>query len=185
MKAARHQGSRWGPNSWSDARQRGSVPRGLGERVEPVDGPQRAARRLVAAIPAESVSSGRDPNCRRPFERRAVRVERRPVHRLVASATRPRGVAAAVPEAGLMPNQDLVRAESVPVGASRRRESYPRFGRGLHQLAQHDYKPKASTGTGPSREEEWPPQRSPLPPFSAWKLSGDCRRTAGRRPSWM
>ena len=39
-------------------------------------------------------------------------VERRPVHRLIAGAARPRGVAAAVPEAGLMTDEDLAGAEA-------------------------------------------------------------------------
>ena len=36
-------------------------------------------------------------------------VERRPVHRLIAGAARPGGVPAAVAEAGLMADEDLVR----------------------------------------------------------------------------
>jgi len=59
----------------------------------------------------------RDPHGRRPFERRAVRVERRPGRRLIARA-RPCGVAAAVAEARPTADQDLVRAERVAVGAS-------------------------------------------------------------------
>ena len=43
-------------------------------------------------------------------------VERRPVHRLVACAACPGGVAAAVTEAGVMADEDLVGAEWVPVG---------------------------------------------------------------------
>jgi hypothetical protein len=62
-----------------------------------------------------------DPHGRRPFQRRSVRVERWTVHRLIGCAARPRGVPAAVPEASLMPDEHLVRAESVPVGAARRR----------------------------------------------------------------
>ena len=64
-------------------------------------------------------------------------VERRPVHRLVACAARPGGVAAAVPETGLMTDEDLAGAEGVPVGASCRRVGDPLPGRRLYQLAQH------------------------------------------------
>ena len=101
------------------------------KRVEPVDG-----------VDASAVSRG-DTHCRRPIERRAVRVEWRPVHRLVARAAGPGGVAAAVPEAGLMADEDLAGAEAVPVRASRRRVGDPLPGRGLYQLAQHDEKPSA------------------------------------------
>ena len=41
-------------------------------------------------------------------------VERRPVHRLIACAARPRGVAAAVAEASLAADEDLADAELVP-----------------------------------------------------------------------
>ena len=44
-----------------------------------------------------------------------------------------------------MTHQDLVGAEAVAIGATRRRVDDPLPGRGLHQLAQHDYKPKAGT----------------------------------------
>jgi hypothetical protein len=64
------------------------------------------------------------------------------VHRLVACAARPRGVPAAVTEAGLVAEQDLVRAEGVTVGAARRWLRDPLPGRGLHQLAQHACKPR-------------------------------------------
>jgi hypothetical protein len=52
-----------------------------------------------------------------------VSVERRPVHRLIATAARPGGVAAAVAEARLMADEDLVSVERVAVGASGRRMS--------------------------------------------------------------
>ena len=45
-------------------------------------------------------------------------VERRPVRRLIALAACPGGVPAAVTEAGDMSDEDLVRAEGVPVGAA-------------------------------------------------------------------
>ena len=54
----------------------------------------------------------------------------------------PAGVtAAAVAEAGDVSDEDLVGAEAVPIRASRRRARDPPPGRGLYQLAQHDYKP--------------------------------------------
>jgi hypothetical protein len=76
-----------------------------------------------------------DAHRRRPFQACAVRVERRPVHRLVACATGPGGVAAAVSEAGLMPDEDLPGAERVAVRAAARRVGDPLPGRRLHQLA--------------------------------------------------
>ena len=41
-------------------------------------------------------------------------VERRPVHRLIACAARPRGVAAAVAEAALAADEELADDEMVP-----------------------------------------------------------------------
>jgi hypothetical protein len=49
-----------------------------------------------------------------------VRVERRPVHRLVAASAHPRGVPATVTKTGLMPYEHLAGAEGVTVGAARR-----------------------------------------------------------------
>jgi hypothetical protein len=66
-----------------------------------------------------------------------VGVERRPVHGLVASSAGPGGVSAAVPEAGLMPDENFACAEVVPVGAASRWVGDPLPSRGLHQLAQH------------------------------------------------
>jgi hypothetical protein len=68
-----------------------------------------------------------------------VGVERRPIHRRIALAARPCGVPAAVAEAGLMADEDLAWAKSVPVRATRRRLRDPFPGSRLHQLAQHDY----------------------------------------------
>ena len=79
-----------------------------------------------------------DAHGRWPVECRAVGVERRPVHRLIACAAGPGGVPAAVAEAGLMADEDLAGAELVPVRASRRWVGDPLPGRGLHELAQHD-----------------------------------------------
>ena len=49
-----------------------------------------------------------------------MRVERRPVHRLIACAAGPGGVPAAVAQASLMTDQHLVGAESVPIRATGR-----------------------------------------------------------------
>ena len=68
-----------------------------------------------------SVSCGRDPYSRRPVESAAVGVEWRTVDRLIACAARPCGVAAAVPEAGLMTDQHLARTKPVAAWAVRRR----------------------------------------------------------------
>ncbi len=62
-----------------------------------------------------------NPNRRGPIEHRAVSVQRRPVHRLIACAAGPGGVAAAVTEASLMADERPARAEGVAVRASRRR----------------------------------------------------------------
>ena len=62
-----------------------------------------------------------------------MRVQRWPVHHSVAAAAVPGGVStAAVSEAGDVPDEDLVRAEPVPVGAAARRSGDPLPGRGLH-----------------------------------------------------
>ena len=62
-----------------------------------------------------------------------------PVYRLIAGAAGPRGVPAAVPEAGLITDEHLAGAELVTVRATRRQVGDPLPGRRLHQLAQHDY----------------------------------------------
>ncbi len=59
------------------------------------------------------------PSRARP-QRRAVAVEGW-THRVIACAARPGSVPAAVPEAGLMPDEHLAGAEPMPVRASRRR----------------------------------------------------------------
>src|SRR6185503_8928788 len=84
---------------------------------------------------ASSVITGGDPHHRRPFERRAVRVERWPVDRLIACPACPGGVPAAVTEAGLMPYEDFAGAEDVAVRTPCRWVGDPRSGRGLYQLA--------------------------------------------------
>jgi hypothetical protein len=66
-----------------------------------------------------------------------VRVERRPVHRLVALSARPGGVSTAVTEARLVTHERPVRAEGVAVGAARRPADDPRARGGLYELAYH------------------------------------------------
>jgi hypothetical protein len=64
--------------------------------------------------------------------------ERRPVHGLVAYAAVPAGVsAAAVPEAGDVTDEDLVRPEGVSVRVSGWRVNDPLPGYGLYQFAEH------------------------------------------------
>jgi hypothetical protein len=69
-----------------------------------------------------------------------VRIERRPVHRLVAGAADPGGVPAAVTEAGSMAYKNFARAEAVTVRASRRRVGDPLPGGGPYELAEHAQK---------------------------------------------
>jgi hypothetical protein len=64
-----------------------------------------------------------------------VRVERRPVHCLVAGETRPGGVSAAVTEASLITHDRPAGAELVPVRAARGRADDPRARRGLYEVA--------------------------------------------------
>ena len=59
-------------------------------------------------------------------------VKRRPVHHGVAGSAVPGGVSAAVTEARDMTDEDLVRAERVAVGASRRWVGDPLPARGLN-----------------------------------------------------
>src|SRR6478752_7105505 len=74
---------------------------------------------VVAVGPPSGLSHVGNPYSRRAFQRGAVGVQRRPVHHGVTDAARPGGVSAAFAQAGLMADQDLVRAEGVPVGAAR------------------------------------------------------------------
>ena len=80
-----------------------------------------------------------DAHGRWPIERRAVGVDRWPVHRLVASPARPCGVPAAVPETSLVTDENLSGAGLVTGRATRRQVRDPPPGRGLYKLAQHDY----------------------------------------------
>jgi len=69
-------------------------------------------------------------------------VQWRPVHRLVACAARPCGVAAAVAEARLVADEHLAGAERVPVLAAGRWVGDPSSGSGLHEVAEHPIKPR-------------------------------------------
>ena len=64
--------------------------------------------------------------------------------RLVACAARPCGAAATMTEAHLVAHKRLTGAEVVPVTATRPRVGDPLPGHRRHQLAQHNYRPKAS-----------------------------------------
>ena len=72
-----------------------------------------AIRRVSAT---GSIAARGDTYCRWPVKCRAVGVERRPVHGLVACAARPGGVSAAVTEAGLMTHQHLSGPRGWPLG---------------------------------------------------------------------
>ena len=65
-------------------------------------------------------------------------VERRSIHRLIARAAGPGGVAAAVAEARLVANEHLIGAELVTVRASRRRVGDPLAVRGLYEITEHN-----------------------------------------------
>jgi hypothetical protein len=82
-----------------------------------------------------------------------VRIERWPVHRLIAFAARPRGVPATVAKAGLMPHPYLTGPEPVAVGASRRWVGDPLPGCGLHQLAQHNHSLEPADQAAAPRED--------------------------------
>jgi hypothetical protein len=62
-------------------------------------------------------------------------VERRSKRHGVARPAHPQSVAAAVSEASLMSNEDLIRAEAMPVGAPGRGAGDPLPVRRLNQLA--------------------------------------------------
>jgi hypothetical protein len=81
--------------------------------------------------------TSRNPHSRRPIETCAAGVERWPVHRLVAAAACPGGVSAAVAEARLVADEDLVGAERVTVRAAALWVDDPLPGRRLHELAEH------------------------------------------------
>lgn len=71
----------------------------------------------------------------RPRVHAAVRVERRPVHRVVTHPARPRGVpTTAVPMAGDVPDEYLTRPERMTMSATQRWLRDPRARRGADQL---------------------------------------------------
>jgi hypothetical protein len=69
-----------------------------------------------------------------------VRVERRPVDRLVACAAGPCCVAAAVTETSLMPDENCTGAKQVAVGAARGRVGDPLPSSGLNKITEHGYR---------------------------------------------
>ena len=88
-----------------------------------------------------------------PLERSAVQclANGGPIRYGVAGATMPAGVsAAAVSEAGDVPDEDLIRPEGVAVGAACRWVGDPPPSRGLYQFAKHD---KRLVGTGATAEQ--------------------------------
>ena len=78
-----------------------------------------------------------DTHGRWSLERRAVSIQRRAEHRLIACAAGPCGVPTTMAETGLMADEDLAGAELVPVRTAPRWVGDPLPGRGLYQLAQH------------------------------------------------
>ena len=90
---------------------------------------------------SRSAGVARDPHGRWSLERRAVSVQRRTVDSLIAYPACPGCVPAAVAQACLVADQDLVRAERVAVGASRGTMRDPLPGRGLHEVADRPIKP--------------------------------------------
>ena len=73
-----------------------------------------------------------DAHGRWSLERRAVSIQRRAEHRLIACAACPCGVSAAVAETGLMTDEHLPGAELVPVRTAPRLLGDPLPGRGLY-----------------------------------------------------
>ena len=80
-----------------------------------IDPTSRSARRLWGF---GDLGGAGHAHGRWPVECRAGGVEWWPVHRRIACPAGPSGVSADVAEAGLMADEDLVRAERVSVGAS-------------------------------------------------------------------
>jgi hypothetical protein len=119
---------------------RSAAPVGVGRGRS--RGVWRVSARSLIAPKLDHSRAALEMHCRRSIERRAVRVEWWPVHRLIACAARPCGVPAAMAEARLMTDQHLAGTKPVPVRASCRRVGDPLPGRGLQPLAQHNYKPK-------------------------------------------
>ena len=107
--------------------------RGCSGGVVPTPEPPRRLSMESALSRIELVGQRfRDPHRRRPFQCRAMRVQRRPVQDSITCSTMPAGVpATAVSDTGDMTNEDLVGAERVLVGAASRRVDDPSPGRGL------------------------------------------------------
>ena len=101
--------------------------------------------RPLPVVPA-LIRPRRDAHSRWPVEACAVRVERRPVHRLVAGEAGPGGVSSAVTKAGLVAHEHCAGAEDVPVGAARGRVGDPLPSSGLYKLAQHLLRPMTCSG---------------------------------------
>jgi hypothetical protein len=71
-------------------------------------------------------------------------IKGRPVHRLVACAARPRGVAASVAEARLVSDEHLAGAELVTVRAVLWRAGDPLAVRGQYEVAKHACKRRSA-----------------------------------------
>ena len=98
--------------------------------------------------PWHGLRSTGDPHCRWPFQRGAVGIERWPVRHGIAGSAVPADVSAsAVSQAGDVPDEDLIRAEWVPVWAAGGWSGDPPTGRGLHQVAQHIRDPRSMDRT--------------------------------------
>jgi len=76
----------------------------------------RMGRARRFARHASSGMTGGDPHGRRPSQRGAVSVERRPADHGIAGSAVPAGVSAAVAEAGDMTHEDLLRSSEWPLG---------------------------------------------------------------------
>ena len=88
-----------------------------------------------------------------------------PVNRVVALPAGPGSVSTAVTETGLMAYKNFAGTEAVTVGTVARRVGDPLPGRGLHQLAQHDYQPMVS------RDSRAPPAGE-MPSRSGGRIDG-------------
>jgi hypothetical protein len=118
-------------------RQRSTLARRASQPSQAPQAQGRPGTRRWQRSTTRSIAARGDPHRRRPIECLAVRVERRTEHGPIVRSACPGGEAAAVPEARLVADEDLVGAEGVSVGAVRGWVSDPLPGRCLHQLAQH------------------------------------------------
>jgi hypothetical protein len=87
----------------------------VAQRIHATPQPAREIR-IRPATPVEHLGHVGDPHGCRPLKCRAVRVERRPVHRFIALSARPGGVPTAMTKTRLMTDEDLVRSELMAVG---------------------------------------------------------------------